>query len=208
MGGSLLIVAFFIIGCVVGRLGLLPEWLVGGDVAMWLLYALMIQVGMSIGSDSQLKSILRSLSPRMLALPLGTIVGTLVAVALVSLLIPRWGLTEVMAAGSGMGYYSLSSILVTTLKEPMLGAEVAAELGAITLIVNILRELMTLVLAPLMVRWFSPLAPIASGGATTMDVTLPIITQASGREWVFMSIVHGIMVDLSVPILVPLLCSL
>jgi uncharacterized membrane protein YbjE (DUF340 family) len=59
-----------------------------------------------------------------------------------------------------------------------------------------------------MVRWFSPLAPICAGGATTMDVTLPIITHTSGRDWVFVSILHGVVVDFSVPFLVPLFCSL
>jgi uncharacterized membrane protein YbjE (DUF340 family) len=107
-----------------------------------------------------------------------------------------------------MGYYSLSSILVTTLKEPSIGAVAAAELGTIALIANIFRETMTLLLAPLMVRWFSPLAPICAGGATTMDVTLPIITHTSGRDWVFVSILHGVVVDFSVPFLVPLFCSL
>jgi uncharacterized membrane protein YbjE (DUF340 family) len=59
-----------------------------------------------------------------------------------------------------------------------------------------------------MVRWLGPLAPISSGGATTMDVTLPAITQASGQQWVFVSIMHGVVVDFSVPILVPFFCSL
>ena len=41
-----------------------------------------------------------------------------------------------------------------------------------------------------------------------MDVTLPVITRFSGKDWVFVSIVHGIVVDFSVPFLVPLFCSL
>lgn len=203
-----MIVGAFIVGCIVGLADWAPEWLAEGDVAMWVLYALMIQVGIGIGSDSRLKEILRTLTPRLLLLPCATIVGTLIAVAAVSFLLPRWSLSEVLAVGSGMGYYSLSSILVTTLKEPELGAVVAAELGTIALMANILREMFTLLFAPMMVRWFSPVAPICSGGATTMDVTLPVITRYSGREWAFVAIVHGILVDFSVPLLVPLFCSL
>lgn len=203
-----MIVAAFIVGCIVGLADWTPEWLAESDVAMWVLYALMIQVGIGIGSDSRLKEILRTLTPRLLLLPCATIAGTLIAVAAVSFLLPRWSLSEVLAVGSGMGYYSLSSILVTTLKEPELGAVVAAELGTIALMANILREMFTLLFAPMMVRWFSPVAPICSGGATTMDVTLPVITRYSGREWAFVAIVHGILVDFSVPLLVPLFCSL
>ena len=208
MKGSMIIVGAFVVGCVAGAGGWLPEWLMGGDVTMWVLYALMLQVGIGIGSDSRLKEILRTLSPRLLFLPLATIVGTLVATLAVSFLLSRWSTAEVLAVGSGMGYYSLSSILITSLKEQSIGVVAAAELGTIALIANIFREIMTLVLAPLMVRWFSPLGPISAGGATSMDVTLPVITRISGKEWVFVSIVHGIVVDFSVPFLVPFFCSL
>lgn len=208
MRSSFIIIAAFVVGVVAAVSELLPTWLTDGSVAMWVLYALMLQVGIGIGSDPRLKEISRSLSPRLLLLPCATIVGTMVASAAVSLLISRWSVAEVMAAGSGMGYYSLSSILITQLKEPTVGAVVAAELGTVALVANILREMLTLTLAPLMVRWFSPVAPICSGGATTMDVTLPVITQYAGREWVFVAIVHGVVVDFSVPFWVSLFCAL
>ena len=208
MRSSFIIIAAFVVGVVAAVSELLPTWLTDGSVAMWVLYALMLQVGIGIGSDPRLKEILRSLSPRLLLLPCATIVGTMVASAAVSLLISRWSVAEVMAAGSGMGYYSLSSILITQLKEPTVGAVVAAELGTVALVANILREMLTLTLAPLMVRWFSPVAPICSGGATTMDVTLPVVTQYAGREGVFVAIVHGVVVDFSVPFWVSLFCAL
>ena len=208
MVSSLMIISAFVLGTFAALFGLLPEWIYSSGLDMWLLYALMLQVGISIGADSKLKETLRSLSPSVLLVPLATIVGTMVMCFGVSFLISRWSVSEVMAVGSGFGYYSLSSILVSSLKEATIGAQAAAELGTITLIANIFREMMTLVFAPLMVRWFSPLAPICSGGATTMDVTLPVITRYSGQKWVFVSIVHGVVVDFSVPILVPLFCSM
>ena len=208
MGSSLMIISAFVVGCILAALDLLPEWFYSGGLDMWLLYALMLQVGISIGSDAKLKETLSSLSPRVLIVPLATIVGTLVMCFGVSFLISRWSVGEVMAVGSGFGYYSLSSILVSSLKEASIGVQAAAELGTITLMANIFREMMTLVFAPLMVRWFSPLGPISAGGATSMDVTLPVITRFSGKDWVFVSIVHGIAVDFSVPFLVPFFCSL
>ena len=208
MRGSMIIVGAFVVGCFFGYAGLLPEWLREGDAAMWVLYALMLQVGIGIGSDPRLKEILRSLSPRLLLLPCATILGTLGASLIVSFVLSRWSVAEVLAAGCGMGYYSLSSILVTSLKEASIGAAAAAELGTITLMANVMREMFTLLLAPLMVRYFSPAAPICAGGATTIDVTLPTITQYSGREWVFVAIVHGVLVDFSVPFLVSFFCAL
>ncbi len=207
MKGSILIVGSFVAGCVVGRLGWLPNWWLGGALSLVVLYALMFQVGMGIGSDSRLKEILRSITPRTILVPCATIIGTILSTFLISFALVRWSTTEVMAVGCGFGYYSLSSILVSSLKEAHIGLQAAAELGTITLIANVFRELMTLLLAPFMVRWFSPLGPICAGGATTIDVTLPVITRFSGRDWLFVSILHGVVVDFSVPFLVPFFCS-
>ena len=207
MKGSILIVGSFVAGCVVGRLGWLPNWWLGGALSLVVLYALMFQVGIGIGSDSRLKEILRSITPRTILVPCATIIGTILSTFLISFALVRWSTTEVMAVGCGFGYYSLSSILVSSLKEAHIGLQAAAELGTITLMANVFRELMTLLLAPFMVRWVSPLGPICAGGATTIDVTLPVITRFSGRDWLFVSILHGVVVDFSVPFLVPFFCS-
>ena len=102
--------------------------------------------------------------------------------------------------GSGFGYYSLSSILITEYRGP--------ELGTVALLANIIREVVTLLGAPLLVRFFGPLTPISCGGATTMDTTLPIITRTSGQDFVILSLFHGFLVDFSVPFLVTFFCSL
>lgn len=207
MKGSLLVVGFFFLGCLLGWFGWLPAFVRENDLSVYVLYLLMFQVGMSIGSDKQLKQILRNIRPRLLCVPLATIVGTLSFTALASLLLSRWGVFDCLAVGSGFAYYSLSSILITQLKEPSLGAQVAAELGTIALMTNIIRELFALLGAPLFMRYFGRLAPICAGGATTMDTTLPIITRYCGNEWVFVSLFHGFLVDFSVPFLVTFFCS-
>lgn len=207
MKGSLLVVGFFFLGCLLGWFGWLPAFIRENDLSVYVLYLLMFQVGLSIGSDKQLKQILRNIRPRLLCVPLATIVGTLSFTALASLLLSRWGVFDCLAVGSGFAYYSLSSILITQLKEPSLGAQVAAELGTIALMTNIIRELFALLGAPLFMRYYGRLAPICAGGATTMDTTLPIITRYCGNEWVFVSLFHGFLVDFSVPFLVTFFCS-
>lgn len=207
MKGSLIVVGFFALGCLLGGSGRMPEFLLSEQIATYVLYLLMFQVGLSIGSDKKLKEILCSIRPKLLWVPLATIVGTLSATALVSLLLSRWSLFDCLAVGSGFAYYSLSSILITQLKEPSLGVQLATELGTIALMANILREIMALLGAPLFVKYFGRLAPICAGGATTMDTTLPIITRYSGKDLVFISIFHGILVDFSVPFLVSFWCS-
>ena len=197
MIGSIIVVGFFILGCLLGWVGLLPDWIMDADLSMYVLYALMFQVGLSIGSDKKLKDILRSIRPKLLLVPLATISGSLLFAALISLVISRWSVFDCLALGSGFAYYSLSSILITQLKEPSLGIQIASELGTIALIANIIREIFALLGAP-----------ICAGGATTMDTTLPIITRYCGNDLVFVSIFHGILVDFSVPFLVSFFCQL
>lgn len=207
MKGSLIVVGFFAFGCLLGWSGWLPQVVVENDFTVYVLYLLMLQVGISIGSDRQLKEILRGIRPKLLLVPLATIVGTLSFSALVALVLTRWSLFDCLAVGSGFAYYSLSSILITELKTPALGDSLAAELGTIALIANIFREIFALLGAPLFVRYFGRLAPICAGGATTMDTTLPIITRYCGKDLVFVSIFHGIIVDFTVPFFVSFFCS-
>lgn len=200
MKGSLIIVSFFAIGVILGINKITPFDISQTNISFYALCALMFSVGISIGNDPQTIKNFRSLNPRLVFLPIMTILGTLCASALVSLLLPQRTLGECMALGSGFGYYSLSSIFITEYKGP--------ELGTIALLSNIIREIITLLSAPLLVRWFGSLAPISAGGATTMDTTLPIITRCSGQEFAVVSIFHGFVVDFSVPFLVTFFCSI
>ena len=63
MKGSLIVVGFFALGCILGWSGYLPEVVVKNDITMYVLYLLMFQVGLSIGSDKKLKDILCSIRP-------------------------------------------------------------------------------------------------------------------------------------------------
>lgn len=201
MKGSLIIISFFVLGTLCGIFHLIPvDAVMDSKVSFYALCALMFSVGLSVGNDPQTLKNFRSLNPRLVFLPIMTILGTLAGSAAVSLILTHRSLTECLAVGSGFGYYSLSSIFITEYK--------GAELGTIALLANISREILTLLAAPLLVRWFGNLAPISAGGATTMDTTLPIITRTAGQQFVVVSIFHGFVVDISVPFLVTLFCSI
>jgi len=200
MKGSILIILFFIAGVLLGRFDLLPDILLDNDFSIYALYVLMFIVGISIGVDKRTINAIRKQDLKIFLIPGGTILGTLLGVYLISFFIKNRSAADCLAIGSGLGYYSLSSIFITEFK--------GAEMGVIALMSNIIRELFTLLFAPLLVMWFGKLAPISAGGATTADTTLPIIAKFSGKEFVVISITHGVLVDFSVPFLVTFFCKI
>lgn len=173
MKGSLIVVGFFVIGLLGGIEKMVPSWLLDGDVSFVALCGLLLFVGLGIGLNPEMKKEVRSLSPRMALLPVVTIIGSWLGALLIWTVLHRT-LSDCMAINSGFAYYSLSSIFITEYR--------GAELGTIALLANIIREMLTLLGAPLMARWFGPLAPISAGGATTMDTTLPILSQTVGQR--------------------------
>ncbi len=199
MKGSLIILSFFAAGLLLGVYRVLPASWLDNDYSFYVLAALMFSVGFSLGHQPDTIQQFRRIHSRVLFLPLTTVVGTFLGVFILSFFSER-SVFDFLAVGSGFGYYSLSSILITEYK--------GIELGTIALLANILREIITLLFAPVMVKYFGKLAPIAAGGATTMDTTFPIIIRTSGKEFSVVSIYHGFVMDLSVPFLVTLCCSI
>ena len=206
MKGSIIVLLFFFAGCILGTLHSIPFDV--HHLSMYILYALMLQGGLSIGSNKYLREIVKSIRPKMLIIPMGTIVGTLLFSATASLLLSQWSVFDCMAVGSGFAYYSLSSILITQFKTPSIGLQLATELGTIALLANIFREMMALLGTPLIQKYFGRLAPISAAGVNSMDVVLPVITRYSGKEMIPIAIVHGILIDMSVPFFVSLFCNL
>lgn len=200
MKGSLIILGFFSFGLLLGFYHLLPVSLIKEEYGSYALYALMFLVGIGVGADSKALQAIKSFNLRVFLVPLTTIVGTAIGVSLVYLIIPGLTFKEVHAVGSGYGYYSLSSIIITE--------TYSKSLGVVALLSNVMREIITLLFAPIIAIYLGKIAPICSGGATSMDTTLPIITKASGKEYAIVSLFHGIVLTVLVPIIVTLILSI
>jgi len=199
MKSSLIILMFFAIGLVLGLSRFVPSFFIENDLTMYILYALMFFVGIGIGSDTKAFKVIKETKIKIVLVPICVIVGSLLGAGAVSFLFSEMNPREAMAVGAGFGYYSLSSIFITKISGEFL--------GTVALLSNIMRELITLVATPIFVKYFGSLAGIASGGATSMDSTLPIITEYTGKEWGIISIFSGIVLTIIVPFLVPFILS-
>ena len=177
-----------------GRLHAVPATADLDAISLGVLCTLIFFVGYGIGNDTTMLARFRSLSPGLALLPAVSILGSLAGSLAVAMLAGGHSPAEWLAVGSGMGYYSISSVLITGYR--------GTELGTIALLSNIVREMIALLGAPLLVRLFGTLAPIAAAGATAMDTTLPVISRTCGPRLVPVSIYCGMATDFSVPFLV------
>ena len=115
MKGSLIVVAFFVLGLFVGHSGCLPSWFMSSQTSFMALCALLLFVGMGIGLNPNMMRDIKSLSPRLALLPLVTILGSwmgaVVAYVVMSsdlcTLFQQRSLTSCLAVDSGFAYYSL-----------------------------------------------------------------------------------------------------
>lgn len=133
-------------------------------------------------------------------LPLITAAGSLAGGALLALALQdSLGLRpgDGAAVTGGFGWYSLSSIILSAQLD-------APVLGTIAFLSNIIRESLSFFFIPLLARLGQSNLAISSGGATTMDVTLPLIEKSAGPEAVVPALAHGILLSLAVPFVVPL----
>ncbi len=205
MKGNLAIIACLAAGIAAGRTGLAPSWLTGHDLPVYILSALIFQVGIGLGASDDLRRMRQSFGAGMLLLPLATIAGTLLFSAAGVFLLGDRSLADCLALGSGFGYYSLSSILIADIKG---AAPDAAELATIALLANIIREMSALFGASLFARWGGRYAPISVAGINSMDVCLPsIVREADGKDVVPLAVTHGMALEVSVPVLIGIFCG-
>lgn len=200
MKGGLIIVSFFVAGILLGRYIDSLSFILESSVTMYVLYCLMFTVGLGIGCDKKALNALRNQDLKVILLPIGTILGTLGGALLVSPLITGIPLQDVLAASAGFGYYSLSSILLTEYR--------GVEIGTIALMTNLTREILVILAAPFLVKVFGKLSIVSAAGVSSYDVTLPIITKFSGKDVVMISVFHGFVLELTVPVLITFLAGL
>lgn len=100
-----------------------------------------------------------------------------------------------LAMTSSYGWYSLSGILMTQAFGPVIGSSAFLN--------DLLRELISIMLIPLMIRRYAA-TTVGICGATSMDFTLPILQRAGGTSIVPAAVVSGFITSLMGPIMIAL----
>ena len=164
-----------------------------------ILYVLMFTVGVSVGANRVVIRKLREMDLLACLTPLGVILGSLAGGAFCCLL-TRFTIWETAGIGAGMGWYSLSGVL--------LGDLYGADAGAAAFLSNLMRELFTFLLAPAVMKRLNSFSGIAMAGATSEDTTLPILMRGSSEEVAVYAVINGVLTSAAVPVLIRAVAAL
>lgn len=208
MRGSLITVGIFVAGMGMGRGDVVPAFIDATAISEWLLYVLIALVGFGLGSNPRPELMKHGTNVWILLVAPVSIIGTIAAGAFAGLLPWGYGTEDSIAAVSGMGYYSLSSLMIIQLKADIIGSAGALELGAVALLCNLVRELATLLFAPAIGRWMGSYALTGAAGVTSLDVTLPSIRNGCGESAVAVALINGISLEIACPLLITAACAL
>lgn len=152
-----------------------------------------------IGLDLAYSPLDRSwLNWKIMLVPLGCIIGSLAGALLSSFIIKDVNLKDLIMLSQGYGFYSMSGIVVTELKN--------AELGSIALMNDLFREVIAILLM-YSIGWRYPRSAISAAAATAMDVTLPMVKQACGNDFIPHAMVSGFILSILAPIAISILAA-
>jgi uncharacterized membrane protein YbjE (DUF340 family) len=157
------------------------------------LSVLVLIAGIEIGSNRDTVKKLYNPKSIMLAIsiPTGIIIGTVLGSIIATYFIDI-SIADSMVVGIGLGWYSLSSVVISTMY--------STEIGTIAFFVNMLRETFAFLLIPFLVRWNKYLA-IAPAGAPAMDTLLPLTIRYTNLHVGMYGFASGLILTLVVPIL-------
>ncbi|GAA0116270.1 LysO family transporter [Clostridium senegalense] len=191
---TIVILISMMIGILFGKF-IFPEQIIGNmeNIANMALFMLIFLVGLDVGSNKEILRDIKETGLKVLIIPFGTIVGSL-AGGLISGIIFKMPYNESLAVASGFGWYSLSAILLTDMAN--------ANLGAIAFLSNVFREVMAVILIPILAKKLNNYTAIAPCGATSMDTTLPIVAKATNSEIGVISFINGVILSSLVPVFV------
>lgn len=191
---TLKIILAVIIGAVVGFF--IPDsfYAVTDTLLTIGLCLLLFFVGIDIGKNKNVFNDIKNSGRLFFLIPIGVTIGSLLGAIGVGFLL-GYPVNESGAIGSGMGWYTLSSIII---------APYSSELSVLAFLTNVVREVFAIAMIPIIAKYIGFNEAIAPAGATAMDTTLPIISRNTNGETAILSFSTGLILSTLVPILVPL----
>ncbi len=163
------------------------------DNSTIVLYILMFSVGVSVGCNKGVLKKIKEYHIKIFVIPVGIIAGSLIGGAVCSEIL-NMPVNYGLSVASGLGWYSLSGVLITDL--------IGAQMGALAFLSNLMREILSFMTIPFLSRKFNYYTAIAPAAATSEDTTLSMLIKYTSEEIVVLAVFNGIICSAVVPFLI------
>lgn len=195
-----LIIAFVTLGMLSGYF-FIPDFFIteiSGNLLIVGLCVLLFFVGLELGREGTVVENFKKVGIRILAFPIASIIGCLLFAAIGSLFLPM-NAKETMAVASGFGWYTLAPVML---------AKSSAELSAISFLHNVMREMIGIIIIPIVAKRIGYIEACSVPGAAAMDVCLPVLEKSTNSDTTVYAFVIGVVLSTAVPILVGFFMSI
>ena len=178
----------------------LPDWFIdaSGTIIVVGLSILLFFVGIDLGTEGTIVQNFKMAGWRVILFPFimiaGTYIGSIVAGLLVGITVK-----DALCVASGFGWYTLA---------PAMLAEYSIEISAISFMHNVMRELIGLLLLPIVAKRIGHIESTGLVGAGSMDVCLPIIVKTTSGNMAVYAFIIGVVLSFSVPVMVSFMMGL
>lgn len=196
---TLIMVVFVAVGIAAGYL-FLPDGFIAmtGTLLTITLCALLVLVGIDIGTEGTLGTNFKSAGWRVVVFPFVSIGAMLLGCVIASLFLP-FSLQDSLCIGSGLGWYSLAAAMLV---------DYSAKVSAICFMHCVIREVIGILLIPVCARHLGYIECYCLPGASSMDVCLPLVEKATDSTIAVYSFVNGVILSASVAVLVSIFMSI
>jgi uncharacterized membrane protein YbjE (DUF340 family) len=157
---------------------------------------LLAGVGYSLGIEGNIWGRIRSIGFRVLGLPVAIISGTAIMGFCYGVYSPM-SIKESLAIFMGMGWYGLAPAIIMNAGY--------ATASAISFLHNIFREVLSMLLIPIVASRIGYFEAASLPAATGMDCCLPAVKKYTNADVAVMSLISGIICSGAVTVLVPLI---
>lgn len=160
---------------------------------------LILSVGIDLGENKAVFKKIKERGLKVLLIPFSVVIGSCIG-GIVCGIIFKIPINVALSISCGFGWYSLSAVILSKI--------CSAQIGTIAFLSNVFREMLSVILIPIIAKRMNHITSIAPAGATSMDSTLPIIVKCTDEETVIMAFINGAVLSILVPILVPFVYNL
>ena len=162
------------------------------NLTLIILSFLIFFAGFGVGSEEQLFNKVKRNVLAILILVLLTVSGTFFGAFLASFFMPI-DYKESILASAGFGWYSLSSVMISSMYSPYL--------GSISFLANVFRESLAILFIPLVSKFYS-YGAVSIGGSPSMDTLLGVVAKYNDKEITLVSFGHGVVLSTITPLII------